>query len=90
MGEAVGKVSLDVSGVEQGAKKIDKSFDEITKESNDVIKSIQQQAEAFESVLGKAYKSVEQKLSPLQRAQKALNEIFASKKEEEIEQVSQN
>lgn len=81
MGEAVGKVSLDVSGVEQGAKKIDKSFDEITKESNDVIKSIQQQAEAFESVLGKAYKSVEQKLSPLQRAQKALNEIFASNKE---------
>jgi TP901 family phage tail tape measure protein len=81
MGEAIGKVSLDVSGVEQGAKKIDKSFDEITKESNDVIKSIQQQAEAFESVLGKAYKSVEQKLSPLQRAQKALNEIFASNKE---------
>ena len=81
MGEAIGKVSLDVSGVEQGAKKIDKSFDEITKESNDVIKSIQQQAEAFESVLGKAYKSVEQKLSPLQRAQKALDEIFASNKE---------
>lgn len=81
MGEAIGKVSLDVSGVEQGAKKIDKSFDEITNESNDVIKSIQQQAEAFENVLGKAYKSVEQKLSPLQRAQKALNEIFASNKE---------
>lgn len=82
MGEAIGKVDLDVSGVEKGTKKIEKSFDEVTKDSNAVIKSIQEQAEAFEGILGKAYKSVEQKLSPLQRAQKALDDILASNKEQ--------
>ena len=81
MGIAYGEVDLDVSGFEDSVNKMNEDFMELIKASDKVVETIEEQAQVFEGVLAKAYKSMEAHLTPMQKAQQALNTLFDSNRE---------
>ena len=80
-GTAVGRFELDISDVNSKTAQINADFMEIAQASDKVVQSVQNQAQAFNTVLGKAYDSLESQLTPMQQAQKSIADMYVANRQ---------
>lgn len=80
MGEAVGKVNLDVSGVKKGAQEAAKAFSDLDSMSAQSVADVEAYAKTLMDALNTAYQSVAQNSSAAQAAQAAYNAVLEANK----------
>ena len=89
MGTSVGHVTLDITGVDDGVKKIQEDFDKVDATTASSISEVENFANTLMNVLSAAYQNVTQNSTAAQAAQQAYNAVLDANEQKMAEYANE-